>query len=101
MATPIEHCLIGTCPTCGDVKLLLEEVELWVCSRRHASFYRFTCPLCQNLIVKPAGEGVMGILAKEGVTPKAWFYPAEWDEPHVGPPLTTDDLLDLYESLES
>ncbi len=95
----IETTLEGTCPRCGDVKLVPDDIELWVCSRRIASFYRFVCPVCRSLVVKPAGEQVMLILAGAGIMPHAWFYPAEWDESHEGPPLTVDDLLDLHESL--
>ncbi len=97
--THLETILEGTCPNCGDVKLRTDDIELWVCSRRVASYYRFVCPLCANLVVKHAGEQAMLILASAGITPNAWFYPAEWDEPHTGPALTLDDLLDLHQAL--
>jgi hypothetical protein len=100
MPERIENKLVGTCPSCGDVSLVSDDLELWVCSRRVASYYRFTCPLCRNLIVKHAGDQVMNLLTGAGVVLLTWFYPAEWDEEHSGPPLTNDDLLDLHLSLQ-
>ena len=87
----------ATCPTCGDVTLTPTDFRLRVCSIVEASTYHFTCPRCEEVIVKPAADGrVVTLLQSVGVPTVLWEPPAELEETHAGPPLTMDDLIDLH-----
>lgn len=87
----------ATCPTCGEVGLTPDEVELRVDpSGRRQSSYSFDCPSCLSIIDKPADERIVRLLASGGVPVREWA-PAR-DLPG-GPALTYDDLLDFHDLL--
>src|SRR5438270_9646932 len=98
MDTPTD--LWVTCPRCGETVVSPAEVELRICSRRSASFYRFTCPICECYVCKPADESTIKVLMRYGTEITPWFYPAEWDEPHSGPPISWEDILEFHFALE-
>ena len=89
----------ATCPTCGEVGLTPDEVELHVdpTGHRQAS-YCFDCPSCLELISKPADERIVRLLASGGVPVREWA-PVEEARSPQHPPLTPDDLLDFHELL--
>lgn len=73
-----------------------------VCTPRPSlSYYAFFCPDCHNESRWPAPACVISLLLSAGVHATLWDLPAEALEPHVGPPLTCDDLLDLALALQS
>ncbi|HVL33644.1 MAG TPA: hypothetical protein VM600_08720 [Actinomycetota bacterium] len=90
----------ATCPTCGEVELTPDDIELRVCTHAPASFYQFDCPLCGDEIQKPADERVVQLLISGGVSASVWELPDEVREGRNGPPLTVDDLLDFHLLLE-
>ena len=90
-----------TCSECGDVELAAEDVLLRICSHAPASTYRFTCPVCARGVDKPADERVVQLLTSVGVPVAYWSFPAELTESREGPALTSDDLLDFHQLLES
>lgn len=86
----------ATCVICGDVELTQDDVTLTVVypvSER--STYSFTCPACGEETSKAATDEVVALLMSGGVHVQQVIIPAEALEPHTGPPLTMDDLLDL------
>lgn len=83
------------CPLCGEVDVLPRDMTVTVCSDRARSTYRFMCPRCAVLVRKSACEHVLSLLAVPGVVFEHLDVPAEALEPHPGPTLTADDLLDL------
>jgi hypothetical protein len=85
----------ASCPTCGDVELTAHQVRLVVCSVRSWSYYAFSCASCLEEIRKPAGRDVVALLISGGVLAEPWAVPAEALEPHDGPPLQYDDVLDF------
>ena len=91
----------ATCPTCGEVGLTPDEVELHVdpTGHRQAS-YCFDCPSCLELISKPADERIVRLLASGGV-PVRESQDAERAAGAGGPSLTYDDLLDFHDLLET
>lgn len=91
----------ASCPSCGDVELSPRQVRLVVCSIEERSFYSFACSSCGDEVRKHAGEDVVALLRTGGVLPERWVIPAEVLEPHHGPALSTDDLLDFCLWLES
>ena len=91
----------ASCPECGDIEMGTSDLELRLCSAPQASIYLFTCPRCEEIVVKPASdERIVTLLSSVGVPTVHWDLPAELDEPHEGPEFTVDDLLDLHLMLE-
>ena len=91
----------ASCPTCGEVELTPDDVSLMVCSHAPLSYYAFCCPTCSEEVRKPADDHVVSLLVSGGVPATVWDVPAEALEPHAGPALTYDDLLDLALQLAS
>ena len=90
----------ATCPTCGEVELTPDDIELRVCTHAPASYYQFDCPLCTEAIQKPADDRVVQLLISGGVSATVWELPDEVREDRNGPPLSMDDLLDFHLLLE-
>ncbi|HEX9343717.1 MAG TPA: hypothetical protein VF995_08905 [Actinomycetota bacterium] len=102
----------ATCPDCGEVELTPPQVELRLGRLGRRGLYRFTCPSCTLLVTKAADRRIVRLLASAGVKatlPSAGpgtgadreQLPAEALEPHHGPPLTWDDLLDFHFELQA
>lgn len=89
------------CPKCGEVELTPDDVELRVCTHAPASYYLFSCPLCDETVQKPADDRVVQLLISGGVPAIVWELPSELGEIHDGPPLSVDDLLDFHLLLDS
>jgi endogenous inhibitor of DNA gyrase (YacG/DUF329 family) len=95
----------ATCPTCGEVALTPEDIELRVDeSQTDGSFYGFSCPRCAADVRKPADERVVRLLVSGGVP----ALPVESEPVRVRlserfdhPPLTHDDLLDFHFALKA
>ncbi|WP_341253514.1 hypothetical protein [Euzebya pacifica] len=94
----------ATCPTCGEVALTPDDIELRVDQdRTEGSFYGFECPRCTAQVRKPADERVVRLLVSGGVP----VLPVE-DEPvrvklserFDHPRITHDDLLDFHQVLQ-
>lgn len=96
----------ATCPSCGEVGLTPEDIELRVDrDDTTASFYAFACPSCYDTVRKPADERVVRLLISGGVEvletapdgpPRRRMY-----ERFDGPRLTHDDLLDFHALLQT
>lgn len=100
----------ATCPSCGEVDLRPDDVTLVVVrdglgSVTDGSSYRFDCPDCDELVVKPADERIADLLTTGGVPveeadqPLVDDRPPHPEAPRPGPVLTHDDLLDLHLAL--
>jgi hypothetical protein len=87
------------CPACGEVDLTSDQVWLVIASVADRTHYRFRCDGCNLSVRRPADETVVALLA-EFVAVEEFEIPAEALETHDGPPLTSDDLLDLVLALE-
>lgn len=109
----------ATCPSCGEVELRPDEIELHVVGAdpedvRDGSTYRFDCPACFAEVAKPADARIARLLTTGGV-PVTCTGDAELEaevsralqsvtHPEgltVGPALTNDDLLDLHQLLQT
>lgn len=91
----------ATCPTCGEVELTPDDIELRVCTHAPASYYQFECPLCSDVIQKPADDRVVQLLISGGVSATVWELPDEVREERIGPAFSYDDLLDFHLLLET
>lgn len=87
----------ATCPTCGEVGLTPDEVELWLDpAAQEDSFYAFTCPSCLCVVRKPADDRVVRLLTTGGVEVRQ-IAPAVARAPRFeGPSFVHDDLLDFH-----
>jgi ribosomal protein S27E len=89
------------CPSCGEIDLQPSGVDLQWCSHAPASFYRFTCPGCAEVVTKHADGGVAQLLISAGVRPTLWHLPEELNEIRGGPAFTLDDVIDFHVLLET
>ena len=90
----------ATCPSCGDVELSVDQVQVQFCVTTAVSTYSFLCPVCTVIVNKEASESVVESLTAAGARLVAWTLPAELDEPKVGPRINHDDLLEFHLGLE-
>lgn len=89
----------ATCPTCGEVGLTPQEMELRVDPGGHRqASYNFDCPNCLAVVTKPADERIVRLLASGGVP--VLELPPPRDVPQ-GPRLSYDDLLDFHTLLQT
>jgi hypothetical protein len=86
----------ATCPTCGDVELSSEDMQVLVCSSDQTAAYAFQCPVCRLIITKPTDHRVVDVLVSSGVALRTWQMPAEMAEVHSGPPISWDDVLEFH-----
>ncbi|MPZ72914.1 MAG: hypothetical protein GEU74_06725 [Nitriliruptorales bacterium] len=95
----------ATCPTCGEVGLTPDEIELRVDDADSTgSYYAFSCPSCFETVRKTADERIVRLLISGGVealagrpaTPAPRLLSQRFD----GPSITHDDLLDFHAMLE-
>lgn len=109
----------ATCPSCGEVELRPDEIELLVVGADpddvgDGSTYRFDCPACCDEVAKPADARIARLLTSGGVPVTCTGDPeveavvaaamgriVHREGIVVGPKLTTDDLLDLHELLQT
>lgn len=91
----------ATCPTCGEVGLTPEDIELRVDEHDEGeAFYAFTCPTCVDRVRKPADERVVRLLVSGGVD----ALPLVRLRPSIrtaGPRISHDDLLDFHALLQT
>lgn len=57
-----------TCEACGDVELTTGDIALELTGAGDAGSYRFSCPSCRSVQVKPATRRVVSILLATGVS---------------------------------
>ena len=90
----------ASCPDCGDVELTTHDVKVRVCLDDDRGEYRFTCPVCSMVIVKPAEHRTIDLLVASGVHMDTWTLPAELFEHRSGSRISHDDILDFHKMLE-
>jgi rRNA maturation protein Nop10 len=90
----------ATCPVCGDVKLRSRDLTVRVCAETDEGTYGFACPRCGEPVDRAATPRILSLLVSAGVRTEVWHQPAELLEPHEGPPISADDLLDFHLLLE-
>jgi hypothetical protein len=90
--------LTVTCPGCHRSTSVPTTSVVWHQTRLGDGhpFYTFTCPDC-GPVRQPIHPVVERLLHGAGV-PVTWWPPEVTARP-AGPPLTTDDLIDLYHDL--
>ena len=57
-----------TCQGCGDVELSTHDIALELTGAGDSGSYRFSCPSCSSVQIRPATRRVVSILLATGVT---------------------------------
>ena len=58
----------AACPECkGRFELAADSIRLAIGRSRKSTFYSFTCPQCEAVVRKPAGERIVELLTDGGV----------------------------------
>lgn len=91
----------AVCPTCGEVTLAIEVIEVQIWPDTGEGTYTFSCPSCGRLVQREAAREVVAVLFSEGVRTRVHEMPTELFERPPGPPISWDDLLDFHTLLES
>lgn len=92
----------ATCPTCGEVGLTPEDIDLRVDDSGEDCSYAFDCPACYENVRKPADERIVQLLLSGGVEKREPEQAPAAPEPRFPwPALTYDDLLDFHALLET
>lgn len=84
------------CPWCGSLVLPPGAVRCSPGRGGNLGLCEFTCPICFRLVLMPTAESGMEAVRRVGVSELAGTIPWELLEPHAGPPLSWDELLDLH-----
>jgi hypothetical protein len=92
--------ITASCPTCGEVELMAEHMWVVVTDPTERSHYGFRCPRCEASSRHAADLETLALLAAL-VPTEVLHLPQEALETHAGPPLTSDDLIDLMVALDA
>jgi hypothetical protein len=91
--SPAPSSLLATCPGCGDVVVDVVGTRVRRAPDAGTCWYGFVCPSCARPVEIAAPGHLAAVLLCLGATEESPL--AELLEPHDGPPLTVDDVLDL------
>jgi predicted RNA-binding Zn-ribbon protein involved in translation (DUF1610 family) len=87
------------CPECGIFDLAVEHLWIVRTPSSQPDYFAFVCPDCAGEVRCPSTPEVIETLA--GFVPvEESDIPVEVYEPHDGPPLGLDDLIDLMLEIE-
>ena len=100
MSQPEGVSIRATCPSCGDVDLVIGQIRAQLCVTDNRGSYSFKCPTCTSDVSKPAEPGVVDLLVSAGVELTVWERPADAGEAHDGPAFTWDDVLTFHDLLD-
>lgn len=96
----IDAMVATICPTCGEIELRAEQLWLVLEEPTGQAHVDFRCPRCAETISYQVEGETLEVLL-ELVPVEEVRLPAEIFERPAGPPLTTDDLIDLMLDLEA
>lgn len=95
----------ATCPDCGDIRTTARNVTLRLPEENYTGQgeYRFLCPDCNKIVLKPASESIVQILTAAGVKTE-YFTPSleilERPREDIAPAITLDDIIDLHQAMQ-
>jgi hypothetical protein len=96
--TPSEMTSIRTkCPHCGEVEMQARGVLLTVEPVSGEGTYTFVCPLCDQVVEKPADRRIASLLMSIGVeVEEREAATVDVEVKPEGPPFTLDDMIDFH-----
>jgi hypothetical protein len=89
------------CPECGPVVLPAKEIRCELQTAGDKGMCELSCPVCSTTVLVPAGPVAVQAMREGGAGHMRGSIPFELLEPHVGPPLSWNDLLDFKLALDS
>ena len=85
------------CPRCGEVEMDASLVLLTLHGDSGEGTYSFVCPVCEEVIEKPADRKIVTLLRSAGVETAEGQGEAVPEESRPdGPPFTLDDVIDFH-----
>jgi hypothetical protein len=84
-----------SCADCGDLTLRPKDLRLFTTPCAYECRYAFTCPCCSAWISKSAAPYMVQALRQAGVPEQRARVPREVFEPHRGPAISMDEVLDF------
>lgn len=85
--------VVTTCPDCGEVRVDVRTVTVLVDEGAPGAVrLAFGCPNCRRGTATRIHRSAFAALRIAGASFRLLTRPAEADEAHHGPPLTTDDV---------
>ena len=87
------------CQRCGELDVAVSEVRRTPIDSGVGMFV-FTCPICRREVWQAADAGTLLQLKSSGVSPLAGTAPLELVEPHLGPAISWDELLEAHEQID-
>jgi len=98
--------MIGTvkvrlvCPGCGPVVLPARELRCELVASGDKGICELRCPVCSTMVLVPAGPVAVETMRDGGAGHMTGSVPFELLEPHSGPPLSWDEVLDFKLALD-
>jgi hypothetical protein len=83
------------CPRCGEVEMDASLVLLTLQGSSGEGIYSFVCPVCEDVIEKPADQKIVTLLRSAGVETAEGAEESDVSRPE-GPPFTLDDVIDFH-----
>ena len=90
----------AVCPGCGPMIVAAGELRCEVEVAGRDGICELKCPVCSTTILVPAVAPAVETLWSAGAGHMDGTVPFELLEPHTGPPLSWDDVLDFKLALE-
>jgi ribosomal protein S27E len=88
------------CPGCGPLVVPAAELRCELEADGARGICEVRCPGCSATLVVPAGPAAVATMRDGGAGRMTGCVPFELLEPHHGPPLSWDDLLDFKLALD-
>jgi hypothetical protein len=83
------------CPRCGEVEMDASLVLLTLQGNTGEGVYSFVCPVCEEVIEKPADRKIVTLLRSAGVETAEGSHEVDESRPE-GPAFTLDDVIDFH-----
>lgn len=91
----------AVCPGCGPMIVPAEDFRCELETASREGICELRCPVCSATILLPAAAPAVETLWRAGAGHMGGTAPFELLEPHTGPPLSWDDVLDFKLALEN
>jgi hypothetical protein len=88
------------CPGCGPLVVPATELRCELEAEGGNGICELRCPVCSATLVVPARAAAVETMRGAGAGHMNGSVPFELLEPHTGPPLSWDDLLDFKLALD-
>ncbi len=88
------------CPGCGPLVLPAKHLRCELEAAGDKGICELQCPVCSTMVLVPAGPAAVETMRNGGAGHISGSVPFELLEPHIGPPLSWDDVLDFKLALD-